>query len=357
MTSPVILNVDDYSPGRYSRSRTLRLAGFNVLEASTGGEALQLLDNNPDLILLDVNLPDLGGFEVCRRIKQNEHTADIIVLHLSASSVEPADRATGLDNGADGYLIEPVEPEVLVATVKALLRARQAEAALRHTNNSLLSLTDMLSHELRTPIRGVLAYAELLEQKLAGRLDADEQQGLQHVLNGANRLREIVDGALEFALAEHFDEDLTAVSSEEVLAETLEELSMPFSESGAVIEHGPLPVVRASKLTVARLFSNLISNAIKYRGELPLVIVVSAQPQGAFWKFSVRDNGIGIDPRYHTRIFEMFKRLHGSDRPGIGVGLALCRRLVQSLGGRIWVESRAGEGSTFYFTLPAENGC
>src|SRR5579862_1165621 len=158
---PLVLNVDDYPPGRYGRTKILRQAGFTVHEASTGEQALALLTHRPDLVLLDVNLPDIDGLEVCKRIKENPDTAGTLVLHMSASSLLPKDQVAGLESGADGYLTEPVEPAVLIATIKALLRMRRAEDSLRRSNESLRSLTDMLSHELREPLRQVSIYAEL----------------------------------------------------------------------------------------------------------------------------------------------------------------------------------------------------
>src|SRR5437016_2448471 len=132
MRGALILNVDDFAAGRYGRSQILRRAGFTVHEAATGAEALQMLSLRPALVLLDVNLPDIDGLEVCRRIRADPETASAIVVHISASSLNPRDWIAGLDNGADLYLAEPIDGEVLVATVKALLRAHDAEGALRH---------------------------------------------------------------------------------------------------------------------------------------------------------------------------------------------------------------------------------
>jgi signal transduction histidine kinase len=348
---PLILNVDDYGPGRYSRTRILQSSGFEVLEAGSGAEALALVGRNPGLVILDVNLPDINGFEVCRRIKQNEDTASIVVLHLSASRMQPEDQSRGLDNGADGYLTEPVQPDVLIATIRALLRARQAESELRTANRNLVSLTDMLSHELRQSLRGVSIFSQLLHKKMDGQLAAEEQRYLDHIRKSASQLEAIVEGSLAYFM--HPDErQLT--STAEQLDEAIAEMKDTISESGAEIHvDTSLPMVEAGPVAATRLFSNLILNAIKYRSAEPPQIHISAEAKGDFWQFSVKDNGIGIAPEYHTKIFEIFQRLHGSERDGIGVGLALCKRLVEHTGGRIWVESEVGAGSTFQFTLPA----
>src|SRR5947207_2983035 len=194
MRGALILNVDDFAAGRYGRTQILRRAGFTVHEAATGAEALQMLSLKPALVLLDVNLPDIDGLEVCRRIRADPETANTIVVHVSASQLDPHDRVHGLNNGADLYLTEPIDGELLVATVRGLLRVHAAEGALRHSNQSLRSLTDMLSHELRQSLRGILLPAELLDRRLQGLLGPEDQELLSHMLTNARRMRELIEG-------------------------------------------------------------------------------------------------------------------------------------------------------------------
>jgi signal transduction histidine kinase len=350
----VVLNVDDYSPGRYTRTKILRQAGFTVHEAGTGEEALALLTHRPDLVLLDVNLPDIDGFQVCHRIKANPDTAGTLVLHLSASSILPSDQVAGLDGGADAYLTEPVEPGVLIATVKALLRIRRAEENLRRSNESLRSLTDMLSHELREPLRQVSVYAELLHEQIKDRAKPEEEQFFANILSGARRLGGLIEGVLTYSRSVY---DLTFISdvpAQEALTASLTELGLLIAESGTrIIHQQPLPLVHSNKVSLARVFSNLISNSIKYRGTEAPEIRIAAVRDGEFVRFCFQDNGIGIDPKYHARIFDVFNRLHGSEYPGAGIGLSLCRRIIEHMGGEIWVESELRHGAHFYFTVPA----
>ena len=352
--APVVLNVDDYPPGRYSRTRILRQAGIEVHEAATGEEALAMLSLRPDLVLLDINLPDINGFQVCQRIKENPDTAGTLVLHLSASNVRPVDKVTGLETGADGYLTEPLEPGVLIATVHALLRIRRAEDGLRRSNESLRSLTDMLSHELREPLRQVSIYAELLEHKMHDRIQPGEEELFASLLAGARRLSSLVESVLVYSQSVYDMAAASDISIQEALDAGIAELQMLLDESGThVICESELPRVHAEKMSLTRVFSNLISNSVKYRSEAPLEVRISAKPDGEFVRFCVADNGIGIDPQYHLRIFDVFKRLHGREHAGVGIGLSLCRRIVENFGGSIWVESAAGQGARFYFTLPA----
>lgn len=353
ITEQFILNVDDYLPGRYTRTKILTQAGFQVKEAATGGEALRMVKEHPQLIVLDINLPDMDGYEVCRRIKRNPDTAGTIVLHLSASNVLPEHRVTGLENGADSYLTEPVPPEVLVATVRALLRARSAEQALRNSNRQLNSFADMISHELREPLRRVTINAEILNKRLAGKLSEEEQRYLIQTLTGAQRMTERIESILEYSREDHARLDIADVDAERALGDCLEELQQLISESGARIQHDPLPRVRANRTGLTRVFVNLITNAIKYKSERTVEIAITVSAQGDNYLFAVRDNGLGIEARFHERIFEPFKRLHGAELSGAGLGLALCRRVIENAGGEIWVNSELGNGSVFYFTLPA----
>lgn len=331
-------------------------AGFKVEEAASGEEALRLVGElKPALIVLDINLPGLNGFEVCQRMKQDPQTAGIVVLHVTASKTAPADMVQGLNGGADSYLTEPVEPAVLVATVRALLRARNAEDALRRANEELEEFAYMVAHELNEPLRMIASYTELLSQNYSGKLDANADEYLMQTTSAATRMQIFVRDVLNFSMATAPTRFFVPVSTEAVLVTALYELQMMIQESGAIVTHDPLPTVPANEMRLVRLFANLISNAIKYRKEEPPRIHISASEDGPYWRFEFKDNGQGIDNQYSNYIFSMFKRLHGREYPGSGIGLALCRRVVENHGGRIWLESTPGVGSTFYFTIPRIN--
>lgn len=355
LSTTSVLNVDDYPPGLYARTKILRQAGFDVMEATTGSETLKLaFECLPAVVLLDVNLPDMHGFEVCRQIRTNPRLAATTILHISASSVQEHQQVSGLNTGADGYLIEPVDPSVLVATIKAYLRVRQAEAALRRSNEDLERFAYRVTHELNEPLRTITMHSQLLEDRLAGKLDPDVLKSFEFVQEGARRMRAFIDDLLRYSQATHAGSDVRPLDMEAVLEEAVSFLGAAIQESGATITHDPLPVLVADA-RVGNVLQNLISNAIKYsRKDVVPEIHVSAKLEGNTWQFSVRDNGIGIEPRYWQSIFQVFQRLHGRDIPGTGVGLALAQKVVETNAGRIWVESQLGVGSTFYFTIPAE---
>lgn len=359
MDSPAasILNVDDYAPGLYARSKVLRQAGFDVLEATTGSQTLKLASQHrPAVVLLDVNLPDMHGFEVCRRMRTDPALAATTILHISASSVQEENMVRGLNTGADGYLVEPLDPAVLIATIKAYLRVRQAEMSLRRSNEDLERFAYRVTHELNEPLRTITMHAKLLEQRLTGTLDPDEAKSFQFMQEGVQRMRAFIDDLLRYSQSTHAGSDVRPLDLETLLSAAISSLSASIEESGAKITHDPLPVL-VTDSRMENVLQNLISNAIKYaRKGVPPEIHVSAHAEDDRWVLSVRDNGIGIAPQYQKSIFQVFHRLHGKDVPGTGIGLALAQKIVETNAGSIWLESTPGAGSTFYFTIPQPSG-
>ena len=350
----LILNVDDYVPGRYARTKLLTQAGYSVLEAGSGRETLALVEQNkPSPILLDVNLPDISGFDVCKQLRSNPQTSAITILHISASSTLAQHQVSGFESGADGYLVEPVEPAVLLATVNAFLRARRAEEEMRKSNEELRWFGYRVAHDLREPLRTISAYSDLLRLRLGQNPDPEVSHFLDVINQGARNGRFFIDGLLQFSQTAAGDEITGPLDCESLLARVIANLDSSIRDSGARITHDPLPTVIANE-QLEYVFQNLISNAIKYhRPGIPPEIHVSARNGGGNWLFSFRDNGIGIEPQFQDRIFEIFRRMHGSDIPGSGIGLALARKITEAHKGKIWVESREGTGSTFYVKLPA----
>jgi signal transduction histidine kinase len=349
----LILNVDDYVPGRYARTRLLQQAGYRVIEAGTGKETFEVMDEHkPALILLDVNLPDISGFEVCRQLRSNPQTESITILHISASSVLTQHQVNGLDSGADGYLVEPVEPAVLLATINAYLRARRAEDEMRKSNEELRWFAYRVGHDLNEPLRTISAHTQMLKLRLGEDQLPAASASLDFIVEGAAKMRLFIEGLLHYAQATSCGGKVGLIECESLLERVIENLDSSIRDSGASITHDQLPAVAATE-QLEYVFQNLISNAIKYRKQgIPPKIHIAARADGNAWVFSVQDNGIGIDPQYRERIFGMFHRLHGNDIPGNGIGLALVRKIMAAHGGRIWVESVEGAGSTFYLSLP-----
>jgi signal transduction histidine kinase len=352
MPASSILNVDDYAPGLYARTKILRQAGFDVIEATSGEQTLALAaEHNPALVLLDVNLPDMHGFEVCRRMRASPALAGTPILHISASSVHEQHQVHGFENGADGYLVEPVDPTVLIATIKAYLRIREVERALRRSNEELERFAYRVTHDLKEPLRTISIYQELLARHLAGNLDPKAVELMQVIRGGVLRMGAFIQGLLTYSQVDYTDSEVRLLNFETLLANATSSLAGAIQESGARITHDAMPSL-VTDPRIEEVLQNLISNAIKYcRKDVAPEVHVSAKRENGSWVFSVRDNGIGIEPEYQQEIFEVFHRLHGKDISGAGIGLALAQRIVETNGGRLWVESTPGSGSTFYFTI------
>jgi len=230
----------------------------------------------------------------------------------------------------------------------------EANAALTRANLDLHQFAFCASHDLREPLRMVSAYSGMLRRKFNGQLGELGEQYIRYIVEGAERMQKLIDDLLAFTHATILEQHEAGVLDANLeLDAALKNLESLIHENAASITRTSLPPVRMHQFQLQQLFQNLIGNAIRYRSEEPPRIHVAAERSGVDWLFSVQDNGIGIDPQYQEHIFGIFKRLHSAtEYPGTGMGLAICQRIVQRAGGRIWVVSQLGRGSTFFFTLP-----
>ena len=245
------------------------------------------------------------------------------------------------------------QARTILLAIEDATERRQAEDALRTTNAELQHFAYALTHDLQEPLRMVVNFTELLGRDYKGRLDTNADRFISYSMEGALRIEAMLKALLAYwEVTEREQDSFAAIDSGAVLAKTLLNLQAATAQSGAIVTSDPLPTVVAEEVVLMQVFQNLISNSIKYSGEETPRIHISATRDAAGWLFAVRDNGIGIDPQDADRVFGMFKRLHGSEIPGTGIGLALCKKVIERQGGRIWVESEKGRGSTFRFTIP-----
>jgi signal transduction histidine kinase len=225
---------------------------------------------------------------------------------------------------------------------------------LGRSNSDLQQFAYVASHDLQEPLRMVASYTQLLAKRYKGKLDEDADEFIAYAVNGANRMQALIQDLLAFSRVDRQGQQFERTSVEMLFTYAVDNLKAAIDESGAVVSHDPLPDVLADERQLLHVLQNLLSNAVKFRGPEPPRIHVSAERRGEEWLFSVRDNGIGIDPQYRDRIFVIFQRLHtNAEYPGTGIGLSLCKKIVERHHGRIWMESQMGQGATFYFTLPA----
>ena len=230
-------------------------------------------------------------------------------------------------------------------------------AELARSNAELEQFAYVASHDLQEPLRMVASFTQLLAKRYQDKLDADARDFIGFAVDGATRMQRLIADLLNYSRLGTRGQPFKPTDCEAVLERVLGVLKLAIKESGAVIEHGPLPAVTGDEMQLEQLFQNLLANAIKFRGEAPPRINVSAERSGNAWMFSVKDNGIGIAPDHTERIFMIFQRLHSKNEyPGSGIGLAICKKIVERHGGTIWVNSEPGNGTAFLFTVPDSDG-
>jgi signal transduction histidine kinase len=243
----------------------------------------------------------------------------------------------------------------IVAELEAL---RVAESDLRRSNAELEQFAYVASHDLQEPLRKVASFCQLLQQRYEGQLDARADQYIGFAVDGATRMQDLINDLLAFSRVGRMEQPHTDVDCTVLMTRVRADLGRVIEENAAELVVGELPTVRGDAGLLRVVFQNLCANAIKFRGEAPPVVHVDAEAEDGFWRFRVADNGIGIDPEYAERIFVLFQRLHPRTQyEGTGIGLAMCRKIVEYHGGRMWLDTEdtgEGPGSTFYFTLPME---
>jgi signal transduction histidine kinase len=395
-----ILLVDDKPENLVALEAVLENLGEELIKAHSGKEALRAcLEHDFAVILLDVKMPDMDGFETAAMIRERERSRNTPIIFLTALKSEEH-LFRGYYMGAVDYLYKPIVPEVLRSKVSVFVdltkknfllrnhaaileqknrelerqveerlraeedvrqlnaelerRVQERTAELSRTNDELRQFAYVASHDLQEPLRTVGSYAQLLARRYKGKLGTDADEFISYMVGGVNRMHTLLNDMLAFSrVTQTQNKPLSTESLDAVLAASLMNLELSIREAGAEVTHDPLPSVYCDETQIAQVFQNLIGNAIKYRTDQPPRVHVWADEGDTEWIISVRDNGMGVDPQYHDRIFGIFKRLHGRELPGTGMGLAICKRIIERHNGRIWVESEAGKGATFRFTLPA----
>jgi PAS domain S-box-containing protein len=344
----------------------------NILAALETG--LSLI--NPDMTIAWVNrkihemFPDEKPVgQVCHRFYEGRETPCEgcktpcegcgIQIAFQTGEVQIRERWNAITERWYAIIAQPIRDEQgnvvnVLEGITDITERKRMEEELRCSNEELEQFAYVVSHDLQAPLRMVKSWLELLEKRYRDELDEKASEYINHAVDGTERMEEMIQALLDLSRVETRGDKFAPTDCEAVLNDVLNDLRMSIGEAEAEVTHDPLPTVMADKAQLAQVFQNLIANTIKFRREgVPPRVHVSAEQEGDEWVFSVEDNGIGIDPEQADRIFQIFQRLHTDEEyPGLGIGLALCKRIAERHGGRIWVESEVGEGSTFSFTIP-----
>jgi PAS domain S-box-containing protein len=350
-----------------------------LLEAAP--DAMVVVNQNGEIVLLNVQAEKQFGYRrdelVGQKVKNiipdgfaerliadgNRSAADALAQQIG-TGIELSGRRKDGSRFPIEIMLSPLESAegiLVTAAIRDITERKRSEehlvktvGELKRSNDELQQFAYVASHDLQEPLRIVASYTELLARRYHGRLDSDADEFIAFAVDGCNRMQGLIKDLLAYSRTGTSGKALRKISGEGALSEALANLRAAVEQSGAAVTHGSLPTITTDGTQLAQVFQNLVGNAIKYRRAEDLRIHVSAIKNGGNeWIFSVRDNGLGIDPQYFKRIFILFQRLHGRDEfAGTGIGLAVCRKIVERLGGRIWVESQPGKGSTFYFSLP-----
>ena len=385
-----ILMVDDEEKNLLALEAVLGGLGQTLVRAHSGKEALRcLMQDDFAVILLDVQMPEMDGFETAAMIRSRDKSRYTPIIFLTAVGKTQGEMFRGYEVGAVDYLLKPFAPEILRYKVAVLLELHQKNAQVQKLNVELQRLNASLeqrvkertasleqrsaelarsneeleqfaavaSHDLQEPLRTMYGCLQMLEANNRGSFSAEDQESIGLVLKAARRMRQLILDVLAFSQVGSKALSLEQVDCGRLVADIQEQLKGMIAEKGAVLDVGSLPVILADPSLLAQVFQNLIGNAMKFSQAGQPKVTLRAEKLQDAWLFRVQDNGIGIQPQHFDKIFRLFRRLHSSEEfEGSGLGLSICRKIIEMHGGKIWVQSAPGEGATFTFTIPKAAG-
>lgn len=355
-----ILVVDDNVVNVRLLSDILSGMGYDVRKALSGKAALDSIYSCfPDLILLDIRMPEMDGYQVCEALKSDPKTYDIPIIFISASD-DTWDKVKAFQLGGADYITKPFKNAEVLARVKNHLQIRSLQQQLIENNQKLTQanqeleeFTSVVSHDLQQPIQSILGFARILELTLQDKLEAEEYTRLQSIINASDRMKRLIQDLLIYAKMGQEQIGLEPVDCNQIMEQVKENLASAIAERNVNLTCSSLPMVQGNELQLIQLFQNLINNAIKFTApDQQPEIQIKAVIRKNKCLISLKDNGIGIPPEKTAEVFQVFKRFHDSKQySGHGIGLATCRKIAESHGGKIWFKSEVDVGTSFYFTL------
>ena len=361
-----VLHIEDNNLDAELVAKALRKGGFSISVAVVQNEAdfeREIRLHPPDVVLADYNLPQWKGMEALEVLKREALDIPLILVSGALGDVTAVEC---IKRGATDYVLKDSLARLPEAIRRALqekhllrLRRRAEEdlakkaVELARSNADLEQFAYIASHDLQEPLRMVAAYTQLIAERYRGKLDENADKFIGYACEGALRMQTLINDLLAFSRIGRTGVKAGRVNCDAAMAEVLLNLGPAIRDCGATVSYAPLPEVLADSSQMTQVFQNLIGNAIKFRGKEPPEILVQAEKAGQDWLFTVSDNGIGIAPESAENIFVAFQRLHTrTEYPGNGIGLSICKKIIERNGGKIWVESGMSKGSSFKFTLP-----
>ncbi|SFW12002.1 His Kinase A (phospho-acceptor) domain-containing protein [Chitinophaga sancti] len=351
-----ILLVDDRMENLISLEQMLLADNRTFIHASSGNEALKQVLKHDDigLIMLDVQMPDMDGFEVARLLKANPKTRNISLIFVTAINKDEYDVLEGFKKGAVDYLSKPLDINVTRAKVNVFEQLYFYQDELKQTlkekeqiNGQLERFMHVVAHDLKTPLSGITGLLMLMQEEQEIKSSTMLSEYMNMSVLAASQMADMITAILDYSKEHQFNNKTEDVEVSEMLQQ---QIKLLFPPANVRIEVGPdMPVLHTSRQKLQQVFQNLLSNAIKYNDKAVAEISVGGAPDGEFYKFYVKDNGPGIEDKDNERIFRLFEKADKDDDKGTGIGLNILKLLVETQGGRVWVESRLGEGSCFYF--------
>lgn len=366
-TLKVLYMEDDAGLARLFQKRISRF-GFEVTTAENGTDGLNLFkEDNFDVLVIDYQMPGRNGLQVLDNLVDRKPMPPVIML-TGAGNEEIA--VDAMKMGASDYLTKDVNGHYFqllpIVMREAIRRSKMAEeqrrmqlelkkyaSELERSNRELQQFAYVVSHDLKEPLHTIRGFAQFIEETYTEALDDQANEFLGYIVDGTRRMERLIEGLLDYSRVKFEDVEMDDVNCEDLVNNVVQDLQATIEKRNADITHDSLPKIRGHERLLMRLFQNLIDNGMKYSSEEKPKVHISAEQENGHWKFSVKDNGIGIDPRHSERIFVIFQRLHNRNEfSGDGLGLAICKKIVESHSGKIWVESADNQGSTFFFTIP-----
>jgi signal transduction histidine kinase len=359
---PNILIVDDRKENLLATEKVLRNLNAGIFKAMSGNEALSLmLHNRFAVVLLDVQMPEMDGFETAMLMQEHESMRGVPIIFVTAISKEERYATQAAEIGAVDYIFKPFNPDILRSKVKVYLdlyvqreQILKLNEHLSRSNEELERFAYICSHDMQEPVRMMNVYAGFLADEQVERLDEAGKRHVGAIKRSAEHMRKMIADILAFSRVGREAPKLEELDCNQIVHDVLAEFGAIISQKRALIVCNPLPTLKGCQTLMRMLFQNLIGNALKFQnGTRPPEIEIHAEATDKEWRFAIKDNGIGIDPAFSDKVFAIFQRIHRKEEyPGTGIGLSICKKFVESCGGRIWFESVLGKGSVFSFTIP-----